>query len=49
LNTNPDEAVSANGLHVDIHVPKEDAQTHESEEDGDHEDAERGCFPDVER
>jgi len=49
LNTDHDEAVSANGLHVDIHVPKEDAQTHEGEEDGEHKNTERRCFPNVER
>jgi hypothetical protein len=49
LNTDHDEAICANGLHVDIHVPKEDAQTHEEEEDGEHKNAELRCFPDVER
>lgn len=49
LNADPNEAVSANGLHVNIHVPEEDAQTHEREEDAKHQNAEGRRFPNVER
>lgn len=48
MDAGADEAVVADGLHVDVHVPEEDAEAHEAEEDGEHEDAEGRRFPDLE-
>jgi len=40
LDAYSDKTVAANRLHVDVHVPEEDAEAHEGEERDEHEAAE---------
>ena len=49
LDSNFDEAVAADRLHVYVHIPKIDTQTHEGEENGEHENSERRRLPNVKR